>query len=799
MLSVTQRIKTVSQPSGGYVPKSIFRTFKYYDEETVLEVNQTLSVIQGLAVDYLTRFMISGDRIKAFDISIKGAKLLDEAYENDNEFVRIMNLLEGVNGLDEQSVINTCRIVCYDSAFRAGIKTYQSPDDIEWNNDIYRNIPILVNRALLFLKQVGPVLLDEFTFEGGYTKLVSKGDGDFLTHDMLIDLKVSKNEFSIKWSLQLLMYYILGVHSLYPHFQTVDKLCIFNPYSNQSCICEIKDISDKSKYIVSRDVLGYKMSADSNCWDLKNDKIFFDYSHWKEVDGSDDNAVRKFLTDNAVITDFRVKNYGDGIFDITIDDYWTFLKMSFDEFKFSLRPIFKITEYVKFMKKGKYFMFISVSPKGKYCLLHGARLHSLKYPLEYYYENLDKYAIAVVSHFKTYWDALRDVSKQIQSLNPSEKFYREKYSEYRAYEEANGTPKRLISSFKEWYSDNGYLYKCSGKVHGCIVDIDYSNHIYINPYDGTVTSYNAASMYDKNVYKNTRSLLSAQRPDLLPAFDALISANGSKTSTGLLVQNQDASNNYLVNQDDIISKDFIKEYDYSMYEMSNRLKPLQNIYDKKLIQIWYDEILGNAPALPEVKEKSMRFTWSKLMADFYIESDISIGQRGNYEAKLICYRSATDVDVEFSDGVVLANVKCRDWYNGNLWHPNDENRILSKEEYIGKSKVQKNGFTATIIRYGSYKDVDVQFEDGKIVEHILYSKWNTGCINHPDIPVENTKLGSGKKKYLGMTKRMNCGLRATIIEYIDSRNVTVQFEDGVIRKGVRTDHFMIGKVRHISN
>lgn len=43
---------------------------------------------------------------------------------------------------------------------------------------------------------------------------------------------------------------------------------------------------------------------------------------------------------------------------------------------------------------------------------------------------------------------------------------------------------------------------------------------------------------------------------------------------------------------------------------------------------------------------------------------------------------------------------------------------------------------------------------------------------------------------------MQRGLNATIIEYNGCKDLTVQFEDGLIRRHVRSDHFMNGKVGH---
>ena len=692
MLSVTQRIKSVSQPKNGYVPKSLFHKQKYYDDKEVQELNPTLSIIQGLAVDYLTRFMMFGNIYSAFEISIKGALLLDEAYERNDDYANVSGLLSRITGIDYQSVVNACKVVCYDSVFRAGIKSYQPAEDVEYNEAIYSNIPILVNRTISFLHEAGPIIKDGFTFNGGYTKLVSSGDGDYLTPDMLIDLKVSKNVLSTNWSLQLLMYYLLGIHSIHTEFTSIKKLCIFNPYFNESYICNINDISDESKYTVSQDVLGYKMKYSFIRWD-KHLHSHTDYSTWDKIDGSDIGIVKEFLTDNFVSTGFSPEKYDNGIFDITIDDYWTFLR-KLDEYKQSLRPLFRHTEYVKLLKNNDYYMFVSVSARGKYSLLQGARLHALKYPIDYYYDNLERYASAIVLRFSKYWDALREVSKHIKSLEPTEEFYRDKYFEYLCDCKVLKIPKKKQLSFDEWYTERKSWFNLSGKIHGCIVDIDWSNHIYINPYDGTVVSYNAASMYDKNVYKNTRSLLSAQRPEMLASFDELISKNKTDSHTALLVQNEGVHNPLLVQTDDI-SQESVKVYDYDMYAISNRLKPLQAIYDIKWIQVWYDDVLHDDTKL--------------------IEEKYATKQKETEQRKSTNPKPASSID-------------------------------------------SKNG-----------------------------------------IIISNTQSNEYRELYVGMTRKMNCGLNATIIDYKNYKNVTIQFEDGLIRTGIRSDHFRNGKVAHINS
>ena len=731
MLSVTKRISSVSQPKGGFVPRSLFKVENYEDYYEIVSVEPALASIQGLAVDYLTRFMYSKNKFKAFAVSIKGAQAIDHYNNNNDETNKISVLLNEVNGLDEHSILNVCKIVCYDTAIRAGVSSYQSPENIEWDERMFKNIKILVERGLTFFEKYGPIILEGFTFEGGYTGLVTSGDGDYLTDDMIIDFKVSKKEFSIEWSLQLLAYYILGFHSYHEEFQGITKLCIFNPLLNKSYICNINNIKDKSKYTVSNSVLGYKMKfTESSILDKKRKTRYGDkcYATWKQIDGTDNKILNNFHNEHFVKNDFKVDNYGDGIFDISINDYWTFLQTTIDEYNNQLRPKFPHTESFKLIKRNSYYMFISVSPKGKNSILHGARLHRIDYPLEYYYDNIEQYANAVIKRFKKYWDTLGLISKQIQLLEPSKKFLRSEYNTYLANQKFWGLQSL---SYNEWCDDNKEWYKCSGKIHGCIVDIDMYNHIYVNPSDGKITPYHAFSMYDKDVYQNTKSLISSQKPELMNSLNNLLTTKKKNNEDySLLVQDIAAKNLAIISQEDEINDDSIKVYDYDMYEISNKLKPLQNIYDINLVQVWYDDFLNTDKLMIETK-----------------------------------YGKKT----------------------------NKVNKAGAK--YINQSMKQKNGLSAIVINYRNRDDIDVQFEDCEIVEHVSIDKWKKGTVAHPNIQCTFSKP-TAKDKYIGMSRKMNCGLTATIIEYFDSRNITVQFEDGLIRKGIRTDHFMNGKVSH---
>ena len=68
------------------------------------------------------------------------------------------------------------------------------------------------------MDRVGPVVWEGFTFDGGYTDRVTSGDGDLLTADGLWDLKVSRWPPNPTYTLQLLVYWRLGLHSTHPEY-----------------------------------------------------------------------------------------------------------------------------------------------------------------------------------------------------------------------------------------------------------------------------------------------------------------------------------------------------------------------------------------------------------------------------------------------------------------------------------------------------------------------------------------------------------------------------------------------------
>lgn len=251
MYSVTHRISTIKQPRGGYIKPKEFTAIALDDGVELNPDENIHASLIGLAADYLTRLVTGTPVEESFRISLMGSALINEGKNAEK-------LISQIEGLDDKSIVNACKEVGYDVCFRSGTMGYRPVNEIQPNAATIENVRIMVNRCLAFWKEYGPVIVDGFTFEGGYTDIVSAGDGDYLTEDTLWDMKVSKAAPTNKHTLQLLMYYIMGCHSIHKKFQSIKKLGIFNPRSNMVYLLYIRKISDEIIQEVSSEVIGYK-------------------------------------------------------------------------------------------------------------------------------------------------------------------------------------------------------------------------------------------------------------------------------------------------------------------------------------------------------------------------------------------------------------------------------------------------------------------------------------------------------------------------------------------------------------
>lgn len=251
MVSVTKRIKDTTQPRGGYIKPNAFTVTDLSDMNSLHPTENLHGTLIGLAVDYLTRFLNGTPLKEVFRVSLQGAM-------NIQKFELAVELLGTIKGLDDDSITGVCKLVGFDTVYRAGKDHYKPVEDITPDKETISNIRVMVNRGLHFFKTYGPVIKDGFTFEGGYTSIIDTGDGDFLTENTLWDFKVSKNAPTSKHTFQLLIYYLMGIQSIHSAFERIENLGIFNPRLNKVYLLSINDIAPEIIVEVNTVVIGYK-------------------------------------------------------------------------------------------------------------------------------------------------------------------------------------------------------------------------------------------------------------------------------------------------------------------------------------------------------------------------------------------------------------------------------------------------------------------------------------------------------------------------------------------------------------
>ncbi len=234
--------------------------------------------------------------------------------------------------------------------------------------------------------------------------------------------------------------------------------------------------------------------------------------------------------------------YEDGICTISREQYLDFnrgvgIKLSFN----------KIDGKIHMLKSRSVYCFIFENAEaGKFYLLNGGIITRLEHDdIEYYYEKMAYYSDAIKRLFSGYYQALKSISNNIKTIG--------------------GT----------------------GTIHGCIIDIDFFNHIYLNPEDGTITPYYALSTVDKYKYPNVEALILNQRKDLYDNYTKLLD---SKSEGIKLLKGE-------MNTESIEISRFVPET--YMYRPSRIMKALQYLTDVNVIRVWNDRVMNVQPSIED--------------------------------------------------------------------------------------------------------------------------------------------------------------------------------------------------------
>ena len=189
--------------------------------------------------------------------------------------------------------------------------------------------------------------------------------------------------------------------------------------------------------------------------------------------------------------------------------------------------------------------------------------------------------------------------------------------------------------------------------------------------------------------------------------------------------------------------------------------------------------LYNAYKAGTIKNPNLASSMERKKAVF---SEKRIGEKGigrnGMEMTLVAYRGARDIDVLFSDGVLVEHKFYANFKKGFIQHPDHKKTDSTArtkinahaERRVGQQVVNKWGDIMTLIAYRSAIDVDVQFEDGTVVK-TSYNSFIKGLKTKKSVPKDSWDK-------TGESKFSSSGIFMTIKQYNSAKSVLVEFEDG---------------------
>lgn len=250
-MAVTTRIRMVGQPPGGLLPLSLFDHVPLADRMGLhpRSMETVPPDLAGLYVDYMTRVAMGTPVRVAFHVPLLGARLVGQG-----EYAE--SLLSRMTDFSPASARAACLLLDFDAASRRGPQ-YWRPRRMVPDDATYFNLTRMVARSRAFFDEYGPVVWDGFDFEGGYTDRITSGSGDFLTADTLWDFKVSSYRPNPMYTLQLLVYWRMGLHSVHDEYRMVRRLGFFNPRRDEVWLLDVDRIDGRLVDWTDHELIGY--------------------------------------------------------------------------------------------------------------------------------------------------------------------------------------------------------------------------------------------------------------------------------------------------------------------------------------------------------------------------------------------------------------------------------------------------------------------------------------------------------------------------------------------------------------
>ncbi len=240
------------------------------------------------------------------------------------------------------------------------------------------------------------------------------------------------------------------------------------------------------------------------------------------------------------------RHYGDGKYEIDNERYIGFYRELGESVTFNRRD-----GTIHMLKRDGIYCFLW-QEYGTLYLLSGGSIRTVPSTLlDYYYERMSYYADIVKAMLSSYHVALKNISELVKAIGGS------------------------------------------GKIHGSIIDIDFINHIFLDPLTGAITAYCAASVTNRHEYSDISALLKNHRKDLYDNYCKVLQGSDRCSLLPMIDVDVNTELARLV-------------MDTTMYKPSGVMKSLQYLTEKHIIRNWNDDVFERMAGFVEERAATMK-------------------------------------------------------------------------------------------------------------------------------------------------------------------------------------------------
>lgn len=220
-------------------------------------------------------------------------------------------------------------------------------------------------------------------------------------------------------------------------------------------------------------------------------------------------------------------DHKDGIYTITREEY-----KDFHRGKNIMLTFNRKYDKLYMLKRSGYYLFLLEQNKNLY-FLNGGQIKKVSHNnINYYYDNMKSQIARIKKPLDDYTEYQKKIAAEIRKIG--------------------GT----------------------GKIHGCIIDINFYNHVYVHPTTGSIVGYFALNTIDKYVYPSVEALLEDQTPWLYGNYKKLLEEQ--KSNLPILSRNNTAT---------VAPREYLET---DIYRVSREIKKMQRL-ESNILAAWYEE------------------------------------------------------------------------------------------------------------------------------------------------------------------------------------------------------------------